>query len=101
MLLGEEQRLGKTDFSTLLNNENFNRSLIVCSIETILFAYNCKDTLIFKDLLKLFELQPFDFCKIIESFILHNSWVRTMKVFFCFKISFFRCQVLIRDILER
>jgi hypothetical protein len=75
MLLGEEQRLGQRDFSTLLNNENFNKSLIVCSIETILFSYNCKDTLVFQDLLQLFDLQAFDFCKIIESFVLHNTWV--------------------------
>eukprot|EP01080_Neovahlkampfia_damariscottae_P001516 gene1516-12642_t len=75
MLLGEEHRLGQTDFSTLLNNENFNRSLIVCSIETILFAYNCKDTVVFQDLLNTFDLQAFDFCKIIESFVLHNAWM--------------------------
>jgi hypothetical protein len=75
MLLGEQERLNQSDFTTLLSNESFNKSLIACSVETVLFAFNCKDYMDIVELLQKFQLQPFDFCKIIESFVLHANWV--------------------------
>jgi hypothetical protein len=75
MLLGEEKRLKEQNFTILLTNENFHRSHIICSIETVLFAYNMRDLISFSDLLKVFNLQAFELSIIIESFVQHATWV--------------------------
>jgi hypothetical protein len=74
MLLGEEKRLKEQNFTVLLTNENFHRSHIICSIETVLFAYNMRDLISFPDLLQNFNLQAFELSIIIESFVQHAAW---------------------------
>jgi hypothetical protein len=77
MLLDEEKRLQRSNFATLLSNENFHKSHLVCSAETVLFAYNMRDCLEFVDLLDIFELEPFDLSVSIESFVLHATWMNS------------------------
>lgn len=36
----EKERLSQSDFSTLLNNDTFHRSLLACSAEIVLVTYN-------------------------------------------------------------
>ena len=40
----EKERLGVTDFSSLLNNDIFHQSLLACSVEIVLMTYSisCK-----------------------------------------------------------
>ncbi|KAL0482943.1 hypothetical protein AKO1_014089 [Acrasis kona] len=74
MLQGEEKRLKEQNFTTLLTNENFHKSHIICSVETVLFAFNMRDLISFPDLLKLFKLQAFELSIIIESYVQHATW---------------------------
>lgn len=74
-LVGEENRRRTKNFTTLLQNDRFFTSLLACSIEAILFGYNIKHWIQFSELLKRMELIPFDFVKIIESFVLNTSWL--------------------------
>ncbi|KAL9648698.1 hypothetical protein ABK040_003636 [Willaertia magna] len=78
MLQAEEKRLGGVaNFTTLLTNENFHRSHIVCSIECIMFAYNCRDKCHFITLLDKFYLEPFELAIVIESFVQHATWLNS------------------------
>lgn len=74
ILLGEEQRVNQNDFTTLLLNDNFNKSLILSSIETVLFSYNIRNRMDFIEMMNLFQLEPFDYLKTIESFVLYSNW---------------------------
>lgn len=73
MLRSEEQRLGTKDFSSLLRNNKFNKSLLACSIETIYFAYNQRDILDIQGIITLLDLSAYDLSKVIESFVMHSS----------------------------
>lgn len=75
MLQAEERRLRQSDFSILLNNDNFHRSLIACSIEAILFIYNMKDQIDMTELLSILDIPSFELSKIIESFVIHCEGV--------------------------
>jgi hypothetical protein len=75
MLIGEEVRLNTSDFSILLNNENFNKSLVLCAAETVLFAYNRPEVINSIDLMKLLNLEAFELSKVIESFVVHCTWL--------------------------
>jgi hypothetical protein len=77
MLIGEEKRLKKSNFTTLLANDNFHKSHVICSAETLLFAYNCKDCVEFSELLKAFDLEPFELSVVIESFVHHAHWLNS------------------------
>jgi len=81
-LKAEEQRLGQTDFSTLLGNEAFHTSLFACCLESVFASYSTSGML-FPATLTLLELQPFDFGKVIESFVRHENGLPThLKVHF-------------------
>ncbi|XP_071165079.1 retinoblastoma-associated protein-like isoform X1 [Mytilus edulis] len=81
MLNYEKERLSQTDFSKLLNIENFHRSLLACSIEIVLMTYGRSwnpstkkmgsddSKFSFPWILELFKLHPYDFYKVLESFI--------------------------------
>lgn len=81
MLIKEEKRLSTSDFSTLLNNDAFHRSLLACALEVVMvtFGYTASpinpgmsarsSKLLFPWILDVFELHPFNFIKVIESFI--------------------------------
>lgn len=71
MLSAEEQRLKLDNFTTLLNHENFHRSLLACTMEIVLFAYKMTQ-MSFPYILDKFQLKSFDFCKIIESVVRHE-----------------------------
>lgn len=75
MLRSEEQRLGTKNFSSLLRNNKFNKSLLACSIETIYFAYNQRDILDIQGIIALLDLSAYDLSKVIESFVMHSSSV--------------------------
>jgi len=77
MLIGEQNRLQKSNFTALLSNEDFHKSHVVCSVEAVLFAYNMKDTLEFEDILRLIQLEPFGLSVVIESFVNHASWLNS------------------------
>ncbi|EFC40770.1 retinoblastoma protein [Naegleria gruberi] len=78
MLQGEEKRLsGTANFSTLLTNENFHRSLTICSIECVSFAYNSKDTIDLQVLLNEFVLEPFELSIVLESFVQNATWLNS------------------------
>nr|CAG4711370.1 unnamed protein product [Naegleria fowleri] len=78
MLQAEEKRLGgATNFSNLLTNENFHRSLIVCAVECIAFGYNSKDSIGLVDLLNHFALEPFELSIVIESFVQNATWLNS------------------------
>lgn len=77
----EKERLGVTDFSTLLNNDIFHRSLLACSVEIVLMTYSISwhpsrvasvpedSRYSFPWILEVFDILPYDFYKVIESFI--------------------------------
>eukprot|EP00761_Pharyngomonas_kirbyi_P014917 gb/GECH01014948.1/.p1 GENE.gb/GECH01014948.1/~~gb/GECH01014948.1/.p1 ORF type:complete len:929 (+),score=208.42 gb/GECH01014948.1/:1-2787(+) len=75
MLIGEERKLGESKFEALLNNHSFHRSMIVCAQELVLFAYNATYVSSLVPILRTYNLQPYDFVKIIQSFSLHTSWL--------------------------
>ncbi len=77
MLIGEQARLQKNNFTALLSNEDFHKSHVVCSVETVLFAYNMKDTLEFENILGLIDLEPFGLSVVIESFVGHATWLNS------------------------
>ncbi|XP_013404180.1 retinoblastoma-associated protein-like, partial [Lingula anatina] len=78
MLKAEEDRLSRADFSTLLNNDTFHKSLLACAVEVVMAAYastvpgnatpSSTDTA-FPWVLAVFGLQAYNFHKVLESFI--------------------------------
>lgn len=70
-LTAEEKRLQKVDFSDLLANEAFHTSLLACCLESVFATYQTNG-MAFPEVLHLLSLQPFDFGKVIESFIKHE-----------------------------
>jgi len=81
-LKAEEQRLRQTDFSTLLANDAFHTSLLACCLESVFASYSTPGML-FPAILNYLELQPFDFGKVIESFVRHEPNLPThLKVHF-------------------
>nr|QOY46734.1 retinoblastoma-associated protein [Ambystoma velasci] len=77
MLKSEEQRLSVQNFSKLLNDSAFHKSLLGCSIEVVMATYGrsafdgiSRETdLSFPWILEVFKIKPYDFYKVIESFI--------------------------------
>jgi len=55
------------DFSGLLNQDSFHRSLFACALEIVLFSYNSQRT--FPWNIEIFELSPYHFYKVIELII--------------------------------
>lgn len=70
MLKSEEKRLSRNDFLALLNNDIFNRALLVCCADVINKTYQCCDDADYESCASVFELHPYNLCKIVESFIL-------------------------------
>ncbi|KAL6072726.1 Retinoblastoma-like protein 1 [Balamuthia mandrillaris] len=68
MLLAEEERLGHRNFTTLLNNAAFHRSLLACCMEILIYSYKLIDVG-FPHILQAFEIEAFDFLKLIENVI--------------------------------
>jgi len=78
MLQAEEKRLsGTANFSTLLSNENFHRSLTACAAECISFSYNSKESISLVELLNDFALEPFELSIVIESFVQNAIWLNS------------------------
>jgi len=71
MVVAEEKRLHQSNFTTLLNHENFHRSLLACCMEIVLFSYKMTH-MAFPFVLQKFHIKPFDFCKIIESVVRYD-----------------------------
>ncbi|XP_060083368.1 retinoblastoma-associated protein-like [Ylistrum balloti] len=81
MLQTEKERLSKTDFSTLLKIETLHKSLVACSVEIVLMTYGVSWNPVIKALaagdskfafpwiLEVFEIHPYDFYKVLDSFI--------------------------------
>ncbi|KAL5004312.1 hypothetical protein ScPMuIL_017768 [Solemya velum] len=81
MLQCEQERLSQTDFSTLLNNDTFHRSLLACALEIVIVTYDVSlnpstgavspedSHLSFPWVLEVFNLHSYDFYKVLESFI--------------------------------
>ncbi|XP_064413824.1 retinoblastoma-associated protein isoform X2 [Latimeria chalumnae] len=78
MLKSEEARLSVQNFSKLLNNEDFHKSLLACAMEVVMATYGwsaphsvmaVETDLSFPWILNVFDLRAFDFYKVIESFI--------------------------------
>ncbi|XP_046550341.1 retinoblastoma-associated protein-like [Haliotis rubra] len=100
MLDMEHERLSTNDFSKLLCSDSFHRSLLAASVEIVLMTYglSCNPSLgeigredsqfCFPWVLNVFNLQAFDFFKVLESYIRaepkltreiikHLQWVET------------------------
>ncbi|XP_033760433.1 retinoblastoma-associated protein-like [Pecten maximus] len=81
MLQTEKERLSKTDFSTLLNIETLHKSLVACSVEIVLMTYDVSWNPVIKAIgagdskfafpwiLEVFEIHPYDFYKVLDSFV--------------------------------
>merc|ERR1740138_1285181 len=70
-LEAEERRLHHHNFSSLLHNAAFHTSLLACCLESVFASYSTAG-MAFPAILSHLELQPFDFGKVIESFIKHE-----------------------------
>jgi retinoblastoma-associated protein len=75
ILRSEEARLKRGDnpvnFSTLLNNEKFHKSLLACCIEIVAAVHKVTE-LQFPAVPNAFELKTFDFLKIVETVVRHE-----------------------------
>ncbi|TRY85925.1 hypothetical protein DNTS_011936 [Danionella cerebrum] len=60
----EKKRLGDGDLSSILEQDVFHRSLIVCCLEIVIFSYKPPGE--FPKVLQIFELPAFHFYKVIE-----------------------------------
>ncbi|KAK3584066.1 hypothetical protein CHS0354_007961 [Potamilus streckersoni] len=77
----EKERLGICDFSNLLNNDTFHRSLLACATEVVLMTYGVSwnsangsvgtgvNSFSFPWILKVFNLSAYDFFRVLESFV--------------------------------
>ena len=73
MLKGEEARVGsKLNFSELLNNTKFHRSVMLCCIEMIRFCFKI-NTLTLEQLIACLDVKPFDVCVAIEYCIKYDG----------------------------
>ena len=70
-LEAEERRLKHSNFGALLSNAAFHTSLLACCLESVFASYSTSG-MAFPAILHTLELQPFDFGKVIESFIKHE-----------------------------
>ncbi|ETV94519.1 hypothetical protein, variant 1 [Aphanomyces invadans] len=70
LLDAEAKRIQAVDFSPLLSNPSFTRSLFACSMEVVLKAHSLV-SMAFPHLLTTCDVDAFDFGKIIESFVKH------------------------------
>ena len=69
-LLIKEEKVCPQSPENILLNEDFHKALIACCIETTLFVNNyTHEDLTFMRLLELCNTQPFEFWKIITSFV--------------------------------
>jgi len=71
ILLAEETRLHQTNFTALLINDIFHRSLLACCVEIVLFSFKMTD-MAFPYILHRFQLKAFEFFKIVESVVRHE-----------------------------
>ncbi|XP_006879558.1 PREDICTED: retinoblastoma-associated protein [Elephantulus edwardii] len=77
MLKSEEERLAIQNFSKLLNDNTFHKSLLACALEVVMATYSRTTSqhldpgtdLSFPWILNVLNLKAFDFYKVIESFI--------------------------------
>ncbi len=70
LLLGEEKKVVNQNLAEILLNEDFHKALIACCIETTFFVNNhSNQNLTFLRLLELCDTQPFEFWRIITSFV--------------------------------
>ncbi|XP_064126200.1 retinoblastoma-associated protein isoform X5 [Loxodonta africana] len=77
MLKSEEERLSIQNFSKLLNDNIFHKSLLACALEVVMATYSRSTSqnldsgtdLSFPWILNVLNLKAFDFYKVIESFI--------------------------------
>lgn len=83
MLLAEERRLNQSNFTVLLNHDQFHTSVLACCVELVLFSYKMID-MAFPYVLVQFGIKPFDFCKVIESVVRHEPDVSDACVFLTF-----------------
>eukprot|EP01103_Thecamoeba_quadrilineata_P003465 TRINITY_DN13234_c0_g1_i1.p1 TRINITY_DN13234_c0_g1~~TRINITY_DN13234_c0_g1_i1.p1 ORF type:complete len:585 (+),score=106.19 TRINITY_DN13234_c0_g1_i1:158-1912(+) len=68
MLVAEENRLQVSNFTTLLNNDDFHCSLVACSFEIVFTVFKLEKYM-FPYLLDYFHIKSFELLKLIESFI--------------------------------
>jgi len=68
LLNQEARRTQNPNYADILANDEFHKALIACSIETVFFVNNSSNVS-FSKLLELCEIQPFEFWRIINSFI--------------------------------
>ncbi|GAB6030492.1 Retinoblastoma-like protein 1, variant 2 [Chamberlinius hualienensis] len=68
MLAAEKKRLNsKADFSTILDCDQFHRSLFACCLEIVIFSYNSQR--VFPWILEVLNIESYHFYKVIEIFI--------------------------------
>jgi len=72
LLVQEERKTKRVQYSEIIRNDNFHRSLIAASIETVFFVNNYTD-LSFTMLLELCNINSFEFWRIIASYIKFDS----------------------------
>ena len=95
MLRGEEQRINISDFSTLLHNDSFHRSLLALSMQVIIHVHRIHQ-LVFPFILDCYDLPAFHFFKVIEGFQrrldlpqVSDAGSLTLCLFFLFFIYYF------------
>jgi len=72
LLVHEERKAKKVQYSEIIRNDVFHRALIAASIETVFFVNNYND-LSFAMLLELCNIHSFEFWRIIASFVKFDS----------------------------
>ncbi|XP_043937954.1 retinoblastoma-like protein 2 [Protopterus annectens] len=60
----EKKRLGDIDLTKILEQDVFHRSLMACCLEIVLFSYKPPGS--FPWIINVFDLQPYNFYKVIE-----------------------------------
>lgn len=71
-LEAEEKRLNTNVFTSLLSADLFHTSLFACCIEAVFASYST-NTFAFPCVLRALGLLPFDFAKVIDSFVQYES----------------------------
>ena len=71
VLSAERDRLQRKDFSQLLLQDKFHRSLLACSLEIVMYSYKLSGTN-FPWILGVLDLCSYEFFKIVEMFIRHE-----------------------------
>ena len=70
LLVQEEKKIHNQNFTEILLNSQFHKALIACCIETTFFVNNyTNEKRTFEKLLELCNTQPFEFWRIITSFV--------------------------------